>query len=162
MHRRRGLGPPRRGLGPPRLGSHSARGASLQNGGGISAGNFFQRINSWTGSTSPWTGRACSVHRGPTTARTEGGRGTAASSPELGLWPLRCAKARRRGRKRVRGAQGAQLGPHRSSGDAVEAGQRWCRTGRWRRLVRTLLRCGERGKEAGEGVVLLRGGAHLL
>jgi hypothetical protein len=29
-------------------------------------------------------------------------------------------------------------------------------------LVRTLLRRGERGKEAGEGVVLLEGGAHLL
>jgi hypothetical protein len=33
---------------------------------------IFQQINSWTGSTSPWTGRECSVHRGPTAARTEG------------------------------------------------------------------------------------------
>jgi hypothetical protein len=31
---------------------------------------------------SPWTGRVCSVHRGPTSVQTEG---TAAHSPELGL-----------------------------------------------------------------------------
>jgi hypothetical protein len=36
----------------------------------------------------------------------------------------------------------------------VEAGRQWCRTGRRRRSVRTLLRRGERGKEVGEGVVL--------
>jgi hypothetical protein len=49
-------------------------------------GIIFQRINSWTGSTSPWIGRACSVHRGLTAARTEGGPGhggtlTGARSP---------------------------------------------------------------------------------
>jgi hypothetical protein len=37
-------------------------------------GIIFQRINSWTGSTSPWTGHACSVNRGPTAARTGGAR----------------------------------------------------------------------------------------
>jgi hypothetical protein len=117
-------------------------------------GIIFQQINSWTGSMSPWTGRACSVHHGPTTVWTKGGRGTAARSPKLSLRPLRCGKAHRRGRKRERGARGAQLGPHQSSGSAVEAGRRWCRTGRQRRTVRTLLRRGERGKEVGEGVVL--------
>jgi hypothetical protein len=43
--------------------------------GEFQPGIIFQRINSWTGSTSPWTGRACLVHRGPTVARTEGGPG---------------------------------------------------------------------------------------
>jgi hypothetical protein len=95
-------------------------------------------------------------------AQTEGGQGTAARSPELSLRPLQCIKAHRRGCKRERGARGARLGPHRSSGSAVEAGRWWCRTGRQRRSVRTLLRRGERGKEAGEGVVLLGGGARLL
>jgi hypothetical protein len=66
------------------------------------------------------------------------------------------------GRKIERGAQGVRLGPHRSSGGAVEAGRRWCRTGRRRCSVRTLLRHVEREKEAGKGVVLLGGGARLL
>jgi hypothetical protein len=34
--------------------------------------NYFLMDNSWTGSTSPWTGRARSVHRGPTPAWTTG------------------------------------------------------------------------------------------
>jgi hypothetical protein len=63
------------------------------------------------------------------------------------------------GRKTERGARGARLRPHRSSGGAVEAGRWCCRTGRWLRSVRTLLRRVERGKEAGKvwcysGVVL--------
>jgi hypothetical protein len=58
--------------------------------------NYFLTDNLWTGSTSPWTGRARSVHRGLTPARTTG---TTARSPELSLRSLRCAKARRRGRK---------------------------------------------------------------
>jgi hypothetical protein len=41
--------------------------------GEFRSGIIFQRINPWIGSTSPWTGRAFSVHRGPTAARTEGG-----------------------------------------------------------------------------------------
>jgi hypothetical protein len=62
--------------------------------------NYFLTDNSWTGSTSPWTGQARSVHRGPTPART---MGTAARSPGLGLRPLRAPKladggAKRRGR----------------------------------------------------------------
>jgi hypothetical protein len=128
----------------------------LQNDGGISVGNYFStdKFVDWVhvsvdrpGMLGPlWTDGG---------ADRVGGRGMAASSPELGLRPLRCAKARRRGHKRERGARGARLGPHRSSGGAVEAGRRWCRTERQRRSVRTLLRCGERGKEAGEGVVLL-------
>jgi hypothetical protein len=82
--------------------------------------NYFLTDNSWTGSTSPWTGRARSVHRGPMPARTTG---TAARSPELGLRPLRCAKARRRGRKTEREARGARLGPHRDSSGVEEDGR---------------------------------------
>ena len=79
--------------------------------------NYFLTDNSWTGSTSPWTGRAHSVHRGPTPAQTTG---TAARSPELGLRPLRCAKAHRRGRKTEIEARGARLGPHRGSSGVEE------------------------------------------
>jgi hypothetical protein len=49
-----------------------------------------------------------------------GGRGVAARSPELGLWPLWCAKAHRRGRNKERSAWGAHLGPHRGSGGVEE------------------------------------------
>jgi hypothetical protein len=106
-----------------------------------------------------WTGAGWAVHRGPTVARTEG---TTARSLELGLRPLRCAKARRRGRKRGRGARGARLGPHRSSGGAVATGRRRCRTGRRRRSVRGLLRRGEREKGVRRGAVKLGEGARLL
>jgi hypothetical protein len=46
-----------------------------------------------------WTGAGRAVHRGPTVVRT---KGTVARSPELGLRPLRCMEARRRGRNRER------------------------------------------------------------
>jgi hypothetical protein len=82
--------------------------------------NYFLTDNSWTGSTSPWTGRARSVHCRPTPTRTTG---TAVRSPELGLQPLQCAKARRRGRKTEREARGARLGPHRGS-SGIEEGRR--------------------------------------
>jgi hypothetical protein len=49
-----------------------------------------------------------------------GGHGAAARSPELGLRPLRCTKAHRRGRNRERSARGARLGPHRGSGGVEE------------------------------------------
>jgi hypothetical protein len=100
------------------------RGAPLQNGGEFRPGFIFQRTNPWTGSMPPWTGRARSVHHGPMAARTEGGQGAAACSPELGLRPLRCANAHRRGCNRERSAQGACLGPHRGSGGVEEDGRR--------------------------------------
>jgi hypothetical protein len=103
--------------------------------------NYFLTDNSWTGSTSPWTGRARSVHRGPTPAQTTG---MAASSPELGLRSLRCAKARRWGRKTEREARGARLGPHQGSSGVEEGGRRRCRVGRRRRSVREWLRWGEK------------------
>jgi hypothetical protein len=78
-------------------------------------GFIFQRIKSWTGSTRPWTGRARSIHRGPTAVRTEG----------VGAQ----RRPHRLGRNRERRARGARLGPHRSSGGGVEAGRWWCRTG---------------------------------
>jgi hypothetical protein len=89
--------------------------------------NYFLTDNSWTGSMSPWNGRARSVHRGPTPAQTTG---TAARLSELGLRPLRCTKARRWGHKTEREARGARLGPHRSSGGGVATG-RW----QWREEV---------------------------
>jgi hypothetical protein len=100
----------------------------LQNVGEFQPGFMFQRINPWTGSMPPWTGRAHLVHRGPMAAWTEGGgRGAVARSPELGLRPLRCTKAHWRGRKRERGARGARLGPHQSSGGGVATERRrWC------------------------------------
>jgi hypothetical protein len=103
--------------------------------------NYFLTDNSWTRSTSPWTGRACSVHRGPTPAQTTG---TTACSPELDLRPFRCAEARRRGCNRERSARGTRLGPHRGSSGVEEDERRWCRAGRWRRSVRELLKWGER------------------
>ncbi len=81
--------------------------------------NYFPTVNPVHRVHAQWTGAGRAVHRGPTVARTEG---TAARSPELGLRSLRCAKARRRGRKMKKGARGTRLGSHRRSGGAVEAG----------------------------------------
>jgi hypothetical protein len=52
------------------------------------SGIIFQQTNSWTGSTSSWTSRACSVHRGPTVPRTEGGprHGGALTGARPVLW----------------------------------------------------------------------------
>jgi hypothetical protein len=85
--------------------------------GDFRSGIIFQQINPWTGSTSPWTGWVCSVHRGPTLARTDG---TAARSPELGLRPLWCTEARRWGRKRERGTWGTQWAAVWRPGDGEE------------------------------------------
>jgi hypothetical protein len=121
--------------------------------------NYFPTVNPVHRVHARWTGAGWSVHRGPTVARTAG---TAERSSELGLQLLRCAKARRRGRKRGRGARGAQLRPHRSSGGAVPTGRWWCRTGRRRRSVKGLVRRGEREKGPGRGAVKLGEGARLL
>jgi hypothetical protein len=55
--------------------------------------------------------------------------GTSACSPELGLRPLRCAEAHRRGRKMERGARGARLGPHLGSSGVEEDGRQRGRLG---------------------------------
>jgi hypothetical protein len=115
--------------------------------------NPVHRVHAW------WTGASRAVHRGPTVARTDG---TVARSPELSLRPLRCTEAHRRGRKMECGARGTRRGPHRGSGSAEEAGRQRCRTGKWRRSVRGLLRRGEREIGAGRGAVKLGEGAHLL
>jgi hypothetical protein len=82
----------------------------------------------------------------------------------IGAWPpaalVRLSSPA--GAQNGEGAQEARLRPHRSSGGAVEAGRRWCRTERLRCSVRTLLMRVEREKKRGKGVVLLRGGARLL
>jgi hypothetical protein len=51
-------------------------------------------------------------------------RSVVACSPEYGLWPVQCTKAHRWGRNRERGARGARLGPHRSSGGGMVTGRR--------------------------------------
>jgi hypothetical protein len=121
--------------------------------------NYFPTVNPVHRVHARWTGAGRAVHRGPTVARTEG---TAAHSPELGLRPLRCAKAHQRGRKMERGARGTRLGSHQSSGGTMEAGQWWCRTGKRWRSVRGLLRRGEREIGAVRGAVTLGEGARLL
>jgi hypothetical protein len=121
--------------------------------------NYFPTVNPVHRVHARWTGADWAVHRGPTVVRTEG---TVARSPKLGLRPLRCAKAHRRGRKMERGARGTRLGSHRSSGGAMEAGRWWCRTGKRRRSVRGLLRRGEREIGAVRGAVTLGEGARLL
>jgi hypothetical protein len=117
------------------------------------SGFIFQRINLWTGSMPLWTGRACSVHRGPMAAPTEGGWGVVARSPELSLRPLQCAKAHRRGRNRERSAREARPGPQgaraasRRMGDGGEGsaasvlGERVAQA--WREGKRSGDSCGE-------------------
>jgi hypothetical protein len=95
--------------------------------------NYFPTVNPVHRVHARWTGTGRAVQRGPMVARTEG---TVARSSELGLRPLWCAKARRRGRKMEREARGPRLESHRSSGGVVEAERRWCRTGRRRCSVR--------------------------
>jgi hypothetical protein len=121
--------------------------------------NYFPTVNPVHRVHARWTRAGRVVHHGPTVARTDG---TAVRSPELVLQPLRCTKARRRGRKMEREARGTRLRSHRSSGGTVETGRWWCRTGRQRRSVRGLLRRREREIGAGRGAVKLGEGAHLL
>jgi hypothetical protein len=121
--------------------------------------NYFPTVNPVHRVNARWTRAGRAVHHGSTVARTDG---TTVRSPELGLRPLRCDKARRRGRKMESEARGTRLRSHRSSGGAVEAGRRWCRTGRRWCSVRGLLRRGEREIGAGRGAVKLREGARLL
>jgi hypothetical protein len=78
--------------------------------------NYFLTDNSWTGSTSSWTD-----------ADADNGHGGALT--ELGLRPLRCAKARRWGCKTERDARGARLGPHRDSSGVEDDGRRRGRLG---------------------------------
>jgi hypothetical protein len=121
--------------------------------------NYFPTVNPVDRVHARWTGAGRAVHRGPTVVRTEG---TVARSPELGLRPLWCTEARRRGRNRERETWGSRLGPHRGLGGTEEAGRRWCRMGRRGRSVRGLLRRGEREIGAGRGAVKLGEGARLL
>jgi hypothetical protein len=121
--------------------------------------NYFPTVNPVHRVHTRGTEAGRAVHRGHTVARTEG---MVARSPELGLRPLRCTKARWRGRKRGRGAWGARLGPHQSSGGAVATRRRRYRIRRQRRSERGLLMRGEREKGSGRGAVKLGEGAHLL
>jgi hypothetical protein len=134
----------------------------LQNGGEFWPGFIFQRINPWTGSMPLWIGRACSVHRGPTVALTEGGPGrggmlTGARPPAAPVRQSSPAGAQQR-EERTGSSSRASPGLGRRRGGramVVKVRRRWC-------SVRGLLRRGERGKGVGRGAVKLGGGARLL
>jgi hypothetical protein len=81
--------------------------------------NYFPTVNIVHRVHARWTGVGRAVHRGPTVARTDG---TAARSLELGLWPLWCTEAHRRGHNKDRETWGTWLGPHRGSSGTEEAG----------------------------------------
>jgi hypothetical protein len=123
----------------PRVYFIKVQGPLCKISGIIQITNYFPMVSPVHPVHARWTGAGRAVHRGPTVARTEG---TAARSPELGLQPLWCAKAHRRGRIMERGVRGTRLGSHQSSGGPVEAGRRWCRTGRRRRSVRSSYKLG--------------------
>jgi hypothetical protein len=136
----------------PRVDFTKVQGPLCKNAGEFSVGNYFptDKFMDRLGVLGPpWTDTDAD--------RGHGGALTGAWPPAA---PVRLSSLA--GRETERGAWEARFGPHRSLGGAVEAERRWCRTGRWRRLVRTLLRRVEREKEAGKGVVLLGGGARLL
>jgi hypothetical protein len=127
----------------------------LQNVGEFRTGFIFQWIK-------PWTGRARSVHCGPTAARTEGGPGC--DGALIGAQPPAAPV-------RQNSPAGAQQREERTGSSArASPGLGWRRGGRatavkarqHRCSVRGLLRRGERGKEAGRGAVKLGGGARLL
>jgi hypothetical protein len=106
----------------------------------------------WTGSTrGEPAGRAQSTvdrrWRGPRVLE-RGGALTGVRPPAAPVHQSSPAGAQ----KRERGARGARLGPHRSSGGGVEAGRR-------RRSVEARLERGEKRREDGRGAVKFRGGA---
>jgi hypothetical protein len=78
---------------------------------------------SWIGSTRGEPGRAHAVHRGPTTARTEGAG--AQRRAHRSTASRRSGALKLTGRGVIeRGARGARLGPHQSSGGGVATGRR--------------------------------------
>jgi hypothetical protein len=143
----------------PRVDFTKVQGPLCKNAGEFSAGNYFPMDKSMDRVH-------VSVDRpgvlGPLWTDTGADRGH--GSALTGAWPpaapVRLSSPA--GVQNGEGAREARLGPHRCSGGAVEAERWWCRTGRRRHSVRTLLRRVEREKKRGEGVVLLGGGAHLL
>jgi hypothetical protein len=137
----------------PRVDFSKVQGPLCKNVGEFSVGNYFPTDNSLDRVH-------ISVDRpgvlGPPWTDTGADRGhvgalTGARPPTA---PVRLSSPA--GAQNGEGAWEARLGPHRSSGGAVEAGRRWYKTGRRRRSVRTLLRRVE-GKEAGEMCGATRG-----
>jgi hypothetical protein len=136
----------------PRVDFTKVQGPLFKNVGEFSAGNYFPTDKSVDRPGvlgPPWTDTG--VDRG------HGGVLTGAWPPAA---PVRLSSPA--GAENGEGAQEARLGPHRSSGGTVEAGRWWCRTGRRRRSVRTLIWRVERENKRRKGVVLLGGGARLL
>jgi hypothetical protein len=99
-----------------------------------------------------WTGAGRAVHHGPTVAQTDV---TAACSPELGLRPFRCTKARGRGHKMEREARGTRLGSQGSSG---LKGARAVQNGEAAALGERAAQAGREGNRSGERCFEARGG----
>jgi hypothetical protein len=134
----------------------------LQNGGEFRLGIYFSTDKSWTGSTHLWTGRARSIHCGPTAAWTEGGPGrggalTGARPTAAPVHQSSSAGAQQR-EERTGSSTRASPGLERRRGGRAMAVQNQ----RWRRSVRGMLEHGEKRREAGRGVVNSGGGARLL
>jgi hypothetical protein len=110
----------------------------------------------------PWTGRACSVHRGSMAARIEGGpvRGSALTRARLPTAPVRQSLPVGAQQREEHTGSSARASPglgRRRGGRAIAV-----KVQRHRCSVRGLLRHGEREKEAGRGAVKLGGGARFL
>jgi hypothetical protein len=125
------------------------QGPLCKNAGEFSAGNYFPTDKSMDRPGvlgPPWTDTGA-----------DRGHGSALTGAWPPAAPVRLSSPT--GAQNGGGAREARLGPHQSSGGAVEAGRWWCRTERWWRSVRTLLRRVEREKSKGKvwcysGVVL--------
>jgi hypothetical protein len=134
----------------------------LQNGRGISAGNYFStdKFVDWVHVSvdrssvlgPPWTDGGAD-RGGP----GHGGVLTVARPPAA---PVRQSSPA--GRKRERGARGARLGPHRSSGGAVATERRWWRDEVMGNLVGKVSGAGGEEKGAVRCGVLRRSSGWLL
>jgi hypothetical protein len=137
----------------PRVDFTKVQGPRCKNAGEFSAGNYFP-----TDKSVDWV--HVSVDRpgvlGPPWTDTSADRGHGGTLTEA--WPpaapVRLSSPA--GAQNGEGARESRLRPHQSSGDTVEAGRWWCRTGRRRRSVDTAQACRE-GKEAGERCGATRG-----
>jgi hypothetical protein len=104
-------------------------------------GIIFQRINLWTGSTSPWTDRVCLVHRGPTSAWIEG---TAAPVRQRSPAGVQNGEGSEGNSARVSPELGRHCGGRATvvqNGEAAVLGERKARA--WRKVKRGWERCSE-------------------
>jgi hypothetical protein len=113
--------------------------------------NYFLTDNSWTGSTSPWTGRACSVHRGPAgRARSGADNGHSGTLTKARPPAAPVHQSSPAGAQNGEGGTGSSIRAsprleRRRGGRATMGKARWC----WR-SVRGRLELLERENESGE------------